>query len=80
MTCPRTVSTALAPLQDGSLWGARAPTDGGPRKSTNGLETEGGAMPRGEMAGAVEVNGLNMATYHVEVHLAQHQNSTAGWT
>ena len=37
--------------------GARAPTDGGPRKSTNGLETEGGAMPRGEMAGAVEVNG-----------------------
>ena len=38
--------------------GARAPTDGGPRKSTNGLETEGGAKPRGEMAGAVEVHGL----------------------
>ena len=38
--------------------GAQTPTDGGPRKSTNGLETEGGTMPRGEMAGAVEVNGL----------------------
>ena len=46
------------PVSGWLLVGARVPTDGGPRKSTNGLETEGGTMPRGDVAGAVEVNGF----------------------
>ena len=57
MTCPRTVSTALAQLQDGSLWGhehQQTEDHANPQMDWK----QGGAMPRGEMAGAVEVNEL----------------------